>query len=409
MPPGRARRSRSSTSWRATWSCATRRGSTPTTPTTATPRWARRCPTRDPNQSITIVDQLDEGVRSLEIDTHLFTSPQDPRVGPRGPVVCHARGEDQGHAGCTTEKPLVVVLREVRELARPPSQAGAAALPRVAPRVARRATRRAPTRSRRRWAALVYRPESRGARCEPLPLELTRDQVRAARKQVVIMGPCGEGNRWQGLVFDEEARKTGSDNSPFRDFPNCGPDFTRSAVRPAGDPLLRGRDPAVARGEPPHRPDRRAAGRRDDPLRRGPDRVRLPPARRPPAGRARVELGARGALGRVAARCSVRAGAGRRDPAPSATARPAATRRATGSSRARGYPRRAAPRACASTRVVNGVPRTGFEGQQLRAAMLAGPRRQRLARPAPLRLALGPAWRSAAAGPRSPARASAAA
>ena len=79
--------------------------------------------TRDPNQSIAILDQLEEGVRSLEIDTHLFTSPQDPRVGARGPVVCHARGEDQGHAGCTTEKPLVVVLREVRDwLNRNPGQ-----------------------------------------------------------------------------------------------------------------------------------------------------------------------------------------------------------------------------------------------------------------------------------------------
>jgi hypothetical protein len=33
---------------------------------------------------------------------------------------------------------------------------------------------------------------------------------------------------------------------------------------------------------------------------------------------------------------------------------------------------RAAPRLCASKRVVNGVPRTGFDGQQLRAAMVRG-------------------------------------
>ena len=78
---------------------------------------------RDPNQAITIVEQLDEGVRSLEIDAHLFNSPSDPRVGNRGPIVCHARGASQGHAGCTTEKPLVVVLRQIKGwLDRHPSQ-----------------------------------------------------------------------------------------------------------------------------------------------------------------------------------------------------------------------------------------------------------------------------------------------
>ena len=180
---------------------------------------------RDSNQAIAILDQLDEGVRSLEIDTHLFTSPQDPRVGPRGPVVCHARGESEGHAGCTTEKPLVVVLREVRGwLDRNPGQVLLLYL-------------ESHLESPEGYAAgadsieetlgdLVHRPAGGGGSCEKLPLDLTRDEVRAAGKQVVIMGPCGEGNRWQSYVHDEEPRKTGSDNAAFRDYPDCGPDFT---------------------------------------------------------------------------------------------------------------------------------------------------------------------------------------
>ena len=227
MPPGRARRSPSSTSWRATWSCATRRGSTPTTPTTARPRWARRCPTRDPNQTITIVDQLDQGVRSLEIDAHLFNSPQDPRVGPRGPIVCHARGEEQGHAGCTTEKPLVVVLREITGVAEPPPRPGAAALPGVPPRVARRATTRAPTRSTRPSAGSSTAPRAAARAATRCRSKLTRDQVRAAGKRVVLMGPCGEGSALAGL----RARR-GASARPARTTP-------RSATSRAAAPTSR--------------------------------------------------------------------------------------------------------------------------------------------------------------------------
>lgn len=183
--------------------------------------------TRDPNHSLKILDQLDEGVRHLEIDTHLFLSPQDPRVGPRGPVVCHARGESEGHAGCSAEKPLVVVLREIRgwldrhrdqvlflylesHLESPAGYAAGADSVEEA------------------LGSLVYRPPSRGRKCDELPLDLTRDQIRAAGKRVLLVGPCGEGPRWPSLVHSEARRKTGDENAAFRAFPSCGPDFTRA-------------------------------------------------------------------------------------------------------------------------------------------------------------------------------------
>ena len=326
---------------------------------------------RDPNQSIAILDQLEEGVRSLEIDTHLFTSPQDPRVGPRGPVVCHARGEDQGHAGCTTEKPLVVVLREVRGwLDRHPRQvlllyleshlespegyaAGADSIEET-------------------LGGLVHRPAGRGSRCEKLPLDLTRDEVRAERKQVVIMGPCGEGTRWRGHVFDEEPRKTGSDNSPFRDFPNCGPDFTRrqydqQVIRYYEDGTQLSR--AVNRGMDPI--DASLAAKM---ARCGVDLIGLDFL-----GKGDPRLAAlvwSWAPGQPAARgaCSVQRSDGRWEARSCTERHRVACRDAAGDWFVPG-PRvtaRAAPRACASARVVTGVPRTGFEGQRLRAAMLQG-------------------------------------
>jgi hypothetical protein len=323
---------------------------------------------RDPNQSMRILEQLDEGVRSLEIDVHLFTSPQDPRVGPRGPVVCHARGEDEGHAGCTTEKPLVSVLRDVRGwLDRHPGQvlllyleshlespegyaAGADSIEET-------------------LGGLVHRPAGGGSRCEPLPLNLTRDQVRAARKQVVLMGPCGEGNRWQSYVFDEEPRKTGGDNSAFRDFPDCGPHFTRAqydqqVIRYYEDGTQLSR--AVNRGQDPI--DATLAARM---ARCGVDLIGFDFLT--PNDPRLAALVWSWAPGHPSARggCSIELSGGRWQSRPCGERHRVACRDAAGGwfvSRAR-VRARAAPRVCGSRTVVNGVPRTGFEGQLLRAAM----------------------------------------
>ena len=323
---------------------------------------------RDPNQSIAIVDQLDEGVRSLEIDTHLFTSPRDPRVGARGPVVCHARGEDEGHAGCTVEKPLVEVLRDVRGwLDRHPREVLLLYL-------------ESHLESPEGYAAgadsvaetlgtLVHRPAARGRRCEKLPLDLTRDEVRAARNQVVIMGPCGEGDRWQGYVFDEEPRETGSDNSTFRDYPNCGPDFTRRQY-----------DRRVIRYYEDGTQLSRAVNGSMDP-------IDAPLAAK--MTRCGVDLIGFDFLGRGDPRlsalvwswapgqptaggsCSVQRSDGRWEARSCTERHRVACRDAAGDwfVPGRRVAARAAPRACESASLVTGVPRTGFEGRRLHSAM----------------------------------------
>ena len=168
----------------------------------------------DQNQRISITDQLDHGVRHLEIDTHWFHNQA---------VVCHAL---DNHFGCSIEKSLRTVLGEVRVWLRAnPTQvlliyleshldnetgygAGAAAIQQT-------------------LGDLVMRPPGGGSECAPLPLSLTRDEIRGKRKQVLLMGPCGVGKAWQSWVFDESLRKTGHTNATFRPFPDCGPDFTR--------------------------------------------------------------------------------------------------------------------------------------------------------------------------------------
>ena len=174
---------------------------------------------QDSNQRITLIDQLDAGIRSLELDVHWFPSPTS---GGFAPVVCHATGE---HAGCTIEKPLATVLDGIAGWLRErpdqvillyledhlDSEQGYDAAAAVV---------------EEKLGGVLYRP--RGGGCVPLPLDDTRAAVRDAGAQVVIVSKCGQGSAWPAVAFDwsnthEEERPRG-----FQDFPGCGPDFTRA-------------------------------------------------------------------------------------------------------------------------------------------------------------------------------------
>ena len=174
---------------------------------------------QDSNQRITLTDQLDAGIRSLELDVHWFPSPAS---GGFAPVVCHATGE---HLGCSAEKPLATVLDPIADwLRRHPDQAillyledhldspaGYDAAARVV---------------EEKLGDRLYRP--RGGGCVPLPLDETRNQIRNLGGQVIVVSKCGQGTAWPAVAFDwsethEEERPRG-----YEDFPGCGPDFTRA-------------------------------------------------------------------------------------------------------------------------------------------------------------------------------------
>lgn len=309
---------------------------------------------QDRNQNITVVDQLDEGVRSLELDVHLF-------VGR--PVLCHSTGP---HLGCTTEKTFREVLREIRGwIDRNPRQVlllyleghldtdagyglGSDDLEAV-------------------MGGLIYRPPSGGARCDPLPLEATRNQVRASGKRLLLMGDCGEGSRWQSYVHDDRQRLTASTNAPFRDFPDCGPDYTRAQyesrqVRYYEDATTVGASTGSEHGtiSPP------LVGRMTrcgvdligfDLLKGGDPRVAAQvwswAANEPTRGRD----------------CAIQGAGGRWFTRPCGERHRVACRDATGLWRiARKATARGAARACGRPALVQGVPRTGYEGQRLLAA-----------------------------------------
>lgn len=155
----------------------------------------------DSNQQLSLTDQLRSDMRSLELDAHWFRSVW--AGGAYAPVLCHARGAEEGHAGCTTEPLLgdglseiatwlrghrdqVVLLYLEDHLDTDEGYAAAAA--------AIRST----------FRDLLYAPGGTG--CTPLPLDRTRADVLAKGKQVVVISTCHGGAGWNGAVFSDAER-----------------------------------------------------------------------------------------------------------------------------------------------------------------------------------------------------------
>jgi hypothetical protein len=165
----------------------------------------------DSNQQLTLVDQLRLGVRSLELDLHLWLG---------RPTVCHAQSR---HEGCTTERTLDSLLAPVADWLRAHPRevvllyaedhldtaagfdAGAAVL-------------------RERLGSLLYAPAGPG--CTQLPGTLTRNEVLRAGAQVVVVSDCGPG-AWSSVAFAWDEHRE-SRPQAFAGFPGCGPDFTRA-------------------------------------------------------------------------------------------------------------------------------------------------------------------------------------
>jgi hypothetical protein len=179
----------------------------------------------DSNQVLSLTDQLNLGVRGLEVDTHWF--PSLSAGGGNAPVVCHA-GAVSDHDGCTVERPLGPVLGEIGSWLRQPQHSDQVLLLYIEDHLDN--TTGYDTGAAtidKKLGDLVYRPPA-GAGCTDLPLDLTRDQILASGAQMIIVGnsSCGQGDAWPGLVFNwHQHVENGPDG--YRDFPDCGPDYDR--------------------------------------------------------------------------------------------------------------------------------------------------------------------------------------
>ncbi len=157
----------------------------------------------DSNQQLSLTDQLRVDMRKLEIDVHWF--PSLSAGGAKVPVVCHGRGGDQLHAGCTTERTLAQTLPEVAGWLH--ANPGQVLLLYIEDNLDGTEGQEATAQVLRdSFGSLLYRPPASGSGgCASLPLSLTRRAVLAAGAQVVVVSGCGGGAGWRSTVFDWDA------------------------------------------------------------------------------------------------------------------------------------------------------------------------------------------------------------
>lgn len=179
--------------------------------------------TSDPNQQLSIVDQLNLDVRAIELDLHWTVAPS---TGQLAPVVCHAF---PNHFPCTTEKTLEPVLDEIGGWLREPAHSHQVLLLYLEDHLDDQAGYdTAAAIIQQKLGDILYAPAAGGG-CQQLPLRLTRDQILAAGKQVILVGnsSCGIGSAWPSLVFSWEDHLE-TQLTTFTDFPSCGSDYTRA-------------------------------------------------------------------------------------------------------------------------------------------------------------------------------------
>jgi hypothetical protein len=184
---------------------------------------------RDSNQQLSLSQQLDIDIRSLELDLH--------DSGPGGAVlVCHGRGPEELHAGCTSERPLSAVLPEIADWLNQPEHRDAVLLLYLEDKLGSDAGFAQVVQqldaglTRPDGSSLVYRPSPTQlgtGRCASMPLAITRADIHAAGAQVMLVGNCRSA--WKADVFgwDDTHVESGS-TQDYEPFPACDAVYPRS-------------------------------------------------------------------------------------------------------------------------------------------------------------------------------------
>ena len=166
----------------------------------------------DSNQQLTLTEQLRLDMRSLEIDIHWVNGQA---------IACHGRGADQFHAGCTTERPARERLLEVDAWLEREENEDQVILLYLEDHIGSAGYATAGAEVAGIFEGQIFTGEPG---CQKLPLALTRDAVRAAGKQVVIVSDCGSGAwaqnvfSWKGDVSDESGSPVAAGACPDMDY-----------------------------------------------------------------------------------------------------------------------------------------------------------------------------------------------
>lgn len=182
---------------------------------------------QDPNQVYSITDQLRMDIRAIELDLHWVPSPYgSAETHGYWPTLCHGDGEDptgQGfyvHVGCSVDRPMQDGLAEVASwLKANPHEVLLVYLENqlytggpIAS--ATQAHDVAASIIKSQLGPMVYQPPAlKSGTCAPMPYDVSRADILAAGKQVLLVGNCGPGawNQWvftRGPAWDESGNPT---------------------------------------------------------------------------------------------------------------------------------------------------------------------------------------------------------
>jgi len=180
----------------------------------------------DPNQSLTMREQLRLGMQSLELDIHWFEHAGSG--GTRQPILCHGLGASQGHVGCSPlDQHLREGLAEIEAWIREPENAERVLIIDIENHLADAFGGANETAHELTIQAfddilgdLVFRPPNDGA-CHKKPMDLTKARILAAGKQILLTGGCGVSDRWPRWVFDLGGVRHQKANDGYAGYPDC--------------------------------------------------------------------------------------------------------------------------------------------------------------------------------------------
>jgi hypothetical protein len=165
---------------------------------------------QDPNQVYSITDQLQLGIRGLEIDLHWVPSIYgNASTGGYWVDVCHGQSTaipDTGatvHVGCTVDRSLQNTLAEVRAwLVKHPHQFLVIYLENQLDKKPQ-AHQVAASLIRKAFGHLIYKPRAtlKPGHCASMPYSKSEAAMARGGHRVLLVGNCGPGNAWNHLVF----------------------------------------------------------------------------------------------------------------------------------------------------------------------------------------------------------------
>lgn len=154
----------------------------------------------DPNQRLSIRQQLDAGVRSLELDVHRFFSMTGwPWQWRQRLLLCH--GQDN-HLGCSPyDRPLEAGVDEIRQWLQDGRNANEVIVIYIEDHIDDRYADLVNILTQR-IGSKVFRPQGTG--CQGIPMHISKQDIINAGKQVLLMGAsdvCDSNSGWNTWAY----------------------------------------------------------------------------------------------------------------------------------------------------------------------------------------------------------------